>query len=209
MSEAGRRSGARAARSRSSAGRDPTRRDRIADAAIRVIADHGVEGLTHRSVAAVAGVPLGSTTYHFHGLDDLLTGAMERAAASNAAELRAWADTLRPDCDLEREVAELIIRLSGAERERTVVEYELYLAALRRPALREISGAWSRLLIELLTPRLDRITATTVAAAVDGLLIRALIEGAPLDRADLQRALGRIIDSAPRGKRVRRPSGGS
>jgi TetR/AcrR family transcriptional regulator, regulator of biofilm formation and stress response len=47
---------------------DPERQQRIAEAAIQVVADRGVEGLTHRAVAAGAEVPLGSTTYYRRGL---------------------------------------------------------------------------------------------------------------------------------------------
>lgn len=55
---------------------DPDRRQRIIDAAIRVVAGRGIAGLSHRAVAAEADVPLGSTTYHFASLDDLLIAAL-------------------------------------------------------------------------------------------------------------------------------------
>jgi len=41
---------------------DPDRRQRIIDAAIAVVGERGIAGLSHRSVAAAADVPLGSTT---------------------------------------------------------------------------------------------------------------------------------------------------
>src|SRR5437764_249747 len=66
---------------------DPERRARIAKAAIEVVAQKGIDGLTHRAVAAAAGVPLGSTTYHFATLDDLLEVALHEAPERNAHEL--------------------------------------------------------------------------------------------------------------------------
>ena len=51
---------------------DPDRKDRIVDAALDVIAEHGVAGATHRTIAAAADVPLGSMTYHFENLDEVL-----------------------------------------------------------------------------------------------------------------------------------------
>lgn len=60
---------------------DPDRRQRIVDAAIRVVGAKGIAGLSHRSVAAEADVPLGSTTYHFKTLDDLLVAALRQANA--------------------------------------------------------------------------------------------------------------------------------
>src|SRR6478735_10340617 len=57
-----------------------SRRDLLIDTALDVIAEHGVAGTTHRRVAAAAGVPLGSTTYYFADLGDLLRAAFGRLA---------------------------------------------------------------------------------------------------------------------------------
>ena len=51
---------------------DPRRRERILAAALDLIAEEGVAGVSHRKIAARAGVPLGSMTYHFTGIDELL-----------------------------------------------------------------------------------------------------------------------------------------
>ncbi|MBH0246908.1 TetR family transcriptional regulator, partial [Streptomyces cavourensis] len=67
---------------------DPDRRTRIIDAALRVIVADGIAGLSHRSVAAEADVPLGSTTYHFGSLDELLTAALRRSNENFAQALR-------------------------------------------------------------------------------------------------------------------------
>ncbi|GFN03069.1 hypothetical protein Smic_16250 [Streptomyces microflavus] len=67
---------------------DPERRTRIIDAALRVIAADGIAGLSHRTVAAEADVPLGSTTYHFGSLDELLTAALRRSNENFAQALR-------------------------------------------------------------------------------------------------------------------------
>lgn len=58
---------------------DPERRQRIIDAAIRVVGARGLAGLSHRTVAAEADVPLGSTTYHFKTLDELMVAALRQA----------------------------------------------------------------------------------------------------------------------------------
>ncbi len=54
---------------------DPERRERIITAALEVIAEHGVHKTTHRRIAAVAGVPLGSLTYYFDDLTAILEAA--------------------------------------------------------------------------------------------------------------------------------------
>ena len=59
---------------------DPGRRDRIVDACLDVVADVGVAGASHRRIAAAADVPLGSMTYPFAGMDELLREAFTRFA---------------------------------------------------------------------------------------------------------------------------------
>src|SRR5690606_15070646 len=71
--------------SRPSRRHDPDRRERIIDSCLDVIAEHGVAGTSHRRVAAAASVPLGSMTYHFTGMDELLREAFGRFAREIAS----------------------------------------------------------------------------------------------------------------------------
>lgn len=75
---------------------DPERRERIIEAAIRVVGAHGIAGLSHRSVAAEADVPLGSTTYHFASLDELLVAALRRCNENFARMVREGAVSPTP-----------------------------------------------------------------------------------------------------------------
>jgi AcrR family transcriptional regulator len=47
----------------------------IIEATVRVIGRHGVDGVTHRAVAAEADVSLSSTTYHFASKDEIVSAA--------------------------------------------------------------------------------------------------------------------------------------
>ena len=171
---------------------DPDRPGRIALAALDVVAERGVEGLTHRAVAAVAGIPLGSTTYHFKTMDDLLTAAIVEAKRATDLELAAWAQTLGPGTDLVKAVAEYVIDVLTHHWGRTVVEHELYLAALRRPQLRWLSREWDDAFATVLSEHTDLITAQTVAMVVDAMFVRAFIHGMPtLD--ELEAILRRIL----------------
>ena len=48
-------------------------RQKILEATLRVIAQEGVRGTTHRAVASEAGVQLSLTTYYFRDLDELIS----------------------------------------------------------------------------------------------------------------------------------------
>ncbi|NEE48018.1 TetR family transcriptional regulator, partial [Streptomyces sp. SID8455] len=128
---------------------DPERRTRIIDAALRVIAADGIAGLSHRTVAAEADVPLGSTTYHFGSLDELLTAALRRSNENFAQALRdsevggAVPSGEGTGAGLADELTRVLGEWFAGERGAIELEYELYLAALRRPALRPVAAEWT------------------------------------------------------------------
>ncbi|MDW5595598.1 hypothetical protein VSS74_14710 [Conexibacter stalactiti] len=171
---------------------DPGRRDRIAAAALEVALLQGVGAVSHRNVAAVAGVPLGSTTYHFRGLDDLLSAAMEQAAAAYAELLVTWSGAIADGADVVDALCDLVEHSLGPGRERLVAEYELYFAGLRRPALRPVGSAWSGLLTLVLAQHVDEVTARELAIVVDGVFVNALVTGGEPRRPDLYELLRKI-----------------
>jgi DNA-binding transcriptional regulator YbjK len=169
---------------------DQTRPLRIALAALDVVAHRGVNGLTHRAVAAAAEIPLGSTTYHFKTLDDLLAAAIRQAKLAWDDDLDRWASTLGPDTDFVVALATYLEDVLHHHWDRTIVELELYMTALRRPALRDLSRQWDEALPAVLRRHLDPETAQVLALTSDGLILRALIHGVP-SRHEIEAVLRR------------------
>ncbi|SDK87781.1 TetR/AcrR family transcriptional regulator [Streptomyces indicus] len=172
---------------------DPGRRQRIIDAAIRVVGSKGIGGLSHRSAAAEADVPLGSTTYHFATLDDLLVAALRQANEGFGAMVRERESLLGPEADLAAELARLTGEWLGGDRTGVELEYELYLAALRRPALRPVAAEWCASVEEILARRTDRVTARAVVALLDGICLQVLLTGAEFDEAYTREMLRRVL----------------
>jgi DNA-binding transcriptional regulator YbjK len=172
---------------------DPHRRERIIEAAVDVISESGLSGLTHRSAARRADVPLGSTTYHFTSLDELLDAAVRMVAARNVARLRDWAAALPADVDLSQALADFIVLLTTEHRQSMVLAYELYGGALRRPALRAASTTWDTMLTEVFESQLDTTTARALTALFDGLLYQALVSPRKPRRADVEPVLRRLL----------------
>ncbi|MEU2153502.1 TetR family transcriptional regulator [Streptomyces sp. NPDC019396] len=172
---------------------DPERRQRIIDAAIRVVGRDGIAGLSHRTVAAEADVPLGSTTYHFASLDELLIAAL-RQTNEGFAELLRTSDVLAdPDADLAVGLARLMGEWLGGERTGVELEYELYLAALRRPALRPVAAEWTDGVIGALSRRTDAMTARAVMALMDGICVQVLLTDTRYDEAFAREMLARVL----------------
>ncbi|WP_069743188.1 TetR/AcrR family transcriptional regulator [Streptomyces sp. EN23] len=194
---------------------DPGRRTRIIDAALSVIAADGIAGLSHRTVAAEADVPLGSTTYHFASLDELLVAALRRCNENFVQALRSSGlfaeegDAGRDEGDAGRReegagkgvegagLAEELTRLLEGwfvgERGVIELEYELYLAALRRPALRPVAAEWTEEAVALLSRRTDPETARALVALMDGVCLQVLLTGGTFDAPYARVMLERIV----------------
>ncbi|MFD9629730.1 TetR/AcrR family transcriptional regulator [Streptomyces violascens] len=172
---------------------DPDRRRRIIDAAIRVVAERGIAGLSHRTVAAEADVPLGSTTYHFRTLDELLVAALRQANEGFATAVRDCVRLDDPDADLAAELARLMGEWLTGDRARAELEYELYLAALRRPALRPVAAEWTDSVAELLARHTDPVTARGLVAVMDGICLQSLLTGGAYDEGYARDLLGRVL----------------
>ncbi|WP_431043099.1 TetR/AcrR family transcriptional regulator [Streptomyces sp. P1-3] len=180
--------------------RDPQRRiEEIAAATERVIAARGIEGLTHRAVAEEAGVPLGATTYHFATKDDLIEAALRRSVDRYAAYLDDWV-AQRPGLTAEQLVVlltDVLMGCFGPDRDERTVELELFMAALRRPALRPIADRDIELTTNALLAYVDQDTAAAAAAAMTGLTLRGLAGSRPPTRTEVEAVLRRVLTPNP------------
>lgn len=163
--------------------RGKLRRTELLTATLRVVERDGVAGVSHRTVAAEAGVSLASTTYHFATLDELMVAALTWASEDLTAELQERVNELgaRPADELARLIEHCLVYRRG----RTLAAYELYLLAARRPALREAAAAWLGPLNEIARSfTSDAHKAGLLVAALDGILMQALIGAREFNRAD-------------------------
>ncbi|GAA3740592.1 TetR/AcrR family transcriptional regulator [Plantactinospora mayteni] len=172
--------------------RDPEgRRAALATAAIEVIAEVGIARTTHRAVAARAGLPLGATTYYFPSLDDLVAAGLAVATEALGAELRSWAERLDTAEDLPGALIGLV-EAYLTDRRRARLEYDLYLAAARDPALRPLAEGCLHGFRDLLEPRLGPEAARVVVALLDGAMLQALVTDTDLDGPALTAAIRRL-----------------
>ncbi|MBB3675427.1 TetR/AcrR family transcriptional regulator [Modestobacter versicolor] len=172
---------------------DPDRASRIVDAAIEVIAEHGVAGTTHRLIAAAADVPLGSLTYHFTGLDDLLTQAFTRHAERMAADYEARFADVRSTEDFVEAVTGLVHADADADDRDWAVAYELNLAAVRDPALRAVTESWMRRSRSVLERFVDPTTSRGVDALIEGLVMHKVLSTRPVSRAETHEIIARAV----------------
>lgn len=171
---------------------DPDRRDRIIDACLDVIAESGVAGASHRRIADAAGVPLGSMTYYFDGMDGLLHEAFTRfgTGISERFERRMTAAT---DAESAREaVVEIILGDVFRSTRELVISHELYTLAARNPAYRVTTTAWMKRSRAALERHFDPETARILDALIEGLSIHRSLDDHPRDAAEVAVAVERI-----------------
>ncbi|MEM1111981.1 MAG: TetR family transcriptional regulator [Pseudomonadota bacterium] len=145
-------------------------RERILDATLELIAAEGIAAVTHRAVAARAGVQHSLTTYYFKDLMQLLTEAFEKFAQRGRPELEQTWTRLFDYLDQfsEAELASDSIReevhvtladaasdyVSAQLRKRKgglAVEQSFLLYARRNKAMRPVANAHLRSLREPIT----------------------------------------------------------
>ncbi|MFC7582279.1 TetR/AcrR family transcriptional regulator [Schaalia naturae] len=177
----------------SGAGRDPGRRGRIIDACLDVIAERGVAGTSHRRIAAVAGVPLGSMTYHFSGIDELLREAFARFADSVVARFE---QRMRAAATYEEAAAAVVSIITEDlldSQRNLVLTQELYTIAARDPSARVLTNRWmarSRAALEI---HFDPDTARMLDALIEGLSLHRALDIEAQDPALVALAVRRIL----------------
>jgi TetR/AcrR family transcriptional regulator, regulator of biofilm formation and stress response len=129
--------------------RGGVRKAAILEAALRVIGDKGLAGLSMRAIAAEAGLPLGALGYYFKTKDDLILEAFELHTRREADRvLAAFAGVENGDHadDVAEHLTAFIHHGLTEARTSLVAEYEFLIESTRRPDLARVSRAWRQAL---------------------------------------------------------------
>ncbi|MFJ8104900.1 TetR/AcrR family transcriptional regulator [Streptomyces sp. NPDC096132] len=173
------------------------RRTVLADAAISVLADAGIRGLTHRAVDGAAGLPSGTTSAYFRTRRALLTALVRRLVELDQAELRRIGEATPVPRDAEDLVSGLVgfcaLRLTGEGRRRSLARYACAIESVHHPELREIlvprDNAARRAVTEFLSGHGVRAAAdrtVTLLTCVDGLVFDHLVNGGTVSAEEIR-----------------------
>ncbi|MFI8854444.1 TetR family transcriptional regulator C-terminal domain-containing protein [Streptomyces sp. 891-h] len=172
------------------------RRTVLADAAIDVLADEGIRGLTHRAVDRAAQLPPGTTSAYYRTRRALLTALVSRLVERDQAELEAAGRRLPPPRSAEEMASALAQfvrrRLTGEGRRRTLARYACTVESVHHPELREIltprenaaRDAMRTFLADRGVPDCEERTLTLLAC-VDGLVFDRLVNGGEVPEEEL------------------------
>ena len=164
-----------------------SRRDLLVETALDVIAEHGVAGTTHRRVATAAGVPLGSTTYYFADLGDLLRAAFGRLADQISIRFEGRLAPARTVQQARSAITDFIVYDLSDPRE-AALSYEFYAYAIRHPEVRSLVEAWFARSQAALERFFDPDTARLIDTMIEGMCTYRGLASGP-DEAEIRRAL--------------------
>jgi DNA-binding transcriptional regulator YbjK len=174
---------------------DPDRRDRIIEATLELIAAEGVAGTSHRKVAALADVPLGSMTYHFAGMDQLLHEAFTLFATRISDRFERRMNEANSVEDVKKAVVEMILEDTYGDRNALVLTMELYTLAARQPAFRHLTHDWMMRSRTAFERHFEPDVARQLDALVEGLSIHRAFEPQDYDRELVSEAVEKLLAS--------------
>jgi DNA-binding transcriptional regulator YbjK len=118
----------------------------LMEATLRIIGRKGLDGVTHRAVAAEAGMSVGAVTHHFSTRDLLVEAALLFALTRESSRLDALALSLQSKAlDADAWIESLTGWYAQELRSRAEIHiacYEAFLAASRSERYRPVVAAW-------------------------------------------------------------------
>ncbi len=126
------------------------RRRQLVEAALHVVAEHGLRGLTHRAVDRRAGLPQGSCSAYLPTRRALQGALTEHVAGTLADDVALLTEDLRacpPGDDRGVELTGRLFRRWLDERELLLARVELSLEASRDPELAVLLETWRARLV--------------------------------------------------------------
>jgi len=166
--------------------RGERRRSALLEAAAALLVEEGFGAVSHRAVAARAGLPLAATTYYFSSREQLVEEAVQHMAEGYLEVARSRVERVgRSDATPARLARAIVDLVSGEAGEAQLLTiYERYVQAGRHPALRAHVTRWTEELHGLVAEALGRAgrdpdpgLARRLVGLTDGLLMAGLVAG--------------------------------
>ena len=176
--------------------RDPeARRNAILNAAVDLIVESGTSSLTHRAVAARAGVSLGSTTKYFASIEELRESALNVLIMEMEEEVKAFESGLAACDDVENYCVELVYEYLCDVRQ-VRADIALLNAGTREERLRDVALRYPDKLIEVLSSHFGTERALALELCLEGAAIHSALRSEPVDKGVITRIF-QVLISAP------------
>lgn len=184
----------------------PARRAAILNGVIELLATRGLEGVTHRAVDQVAGLPQGSSSYYFPRKAPLLIAASQHLAEmleKDCDELQVGFAETAAKQGLEAAVgyvAKELVTYADSSRNLFLARMELTMAAARRDDLADVGAQLTaaarrpiEFFLELISDGRADVPIETCAGLIDGITLMYATGQGPKPTTDQIAAVFRSI----------------
>ena len=160
-------------------------RAKVLAATIDLIYELGLCGITHRKIAERAGVPLGTTTYHFESLTQLIELAIRQELNADSKRRKDVLQRSVAGADIVTWLLELMLP-QGSDQPHILANVNVRLSEIQltidfRHLVKELQFEVESDIANLLVQSgIDSSHAGTVLALLDGFLLQWLIYEKPL-----------------------------
>jgi DNA-binding transcriptional regulator YbjK len=167
--------------------RSRERREALLRAAIELLAEGGARALTHRAVAARAGLPAASTTYYFDTIQQLTDEALALHVADRVADMAELVPAASVPGSSPLEVGDQVVEaLVDRVGDVLVAQFEIYLEAARNPQIRptvaealETFEHFTAVTLKALGVRDPEAAAPVFVAMIDGFALHRVARPRP------------------------------
>lgn len=167
---------------------DPQRREKIIQATLEAVKLYGIHAVTHRKIATLAGVPLGSMTYYFSGIDELLLEAFSSFTEIMSRQYQAFFS----DVSDAQGACQVIYSSQVATPDNMELMYQLYALASRKPLLKTVMQNWMQRSQQTLEQWFEPGTARALDAFIEGMTLHFVTDRKPLSREEILRMVERV-----------------
>ncbi|HFK9551549.1 TPA: TetR/AcrR family transcriptional regulator [Enterobacter hormaechei] len=171
---------------------DPNRREKILQATLDTIAEHGIHAVTHRKIATCAGVPLGSMTYYFDGMESLLEEAFTWFTQQMSQQYRDFFAGVTGRERACEAITTLIHSSAVTTPHNMALMYQLYAFMHRSAALKTVMQDWMKMSQATLEQWFEPATARALDAFIEGMTLHFVTDRSPLTREEIRVMVGRI-----------------
>lgn len=165
----------------------------LVEAALQIIRESGVKSVTHRKVCSYAGVALGSSTYHYENLDNLILDAFSHYVETVSVGYEKHFEGAASDEELIDAVLELVNTLT-TDMGNAILEWELFAEAGRQDAYRALAQKWSQRARSAVARYVSPATAHMLEVIWDGATAQRVLNATQMSDADLRQLVRAALE---------------
>lgn len=171
---------------------DPQRRERLIAVTLQVIEQYGITGTSSRKVAEMADVSLGSLTYYFESINQLIEEAFVQISLKISNDFSEMLGAAKTPEEAITAVVDIIDGKVWGSPQTLTLSFELYTFVSRNPQSKALPQRWMKQSRQALEHHFSPATARVIDALIEGIGIHNYFDEEPMTRTEIEKAVRQI-----------------